>query len=418
VTRVPELVPIRYGRMLASPFTFYRGAAGIMAADLAGTPASGLDVQLCGDAHLSNFGIFAAPDRRLVFDLNDFDETLRGPWEWDVKRLVASLEIAARDRGLKRRDRRAVVASSARAYRGAMREFAGMRTLDVWYARLDVDDALRDLGGAVRASDVRAARRTAARARAKDSTRAMAKLTERVNDSTRIVSAPPLVVPIAELVPTDDTRDIEAQIMALLARYQRTLAPEHRHLVAGYRYVDMAHKVVGVGSVGTRAWIILLEGRDGHDPLVLQAKEAQASVLERHLPASPYENHGERVVRGQRFMQSASDILLGWERVVGLDGEVRDFYLRQLWDGKGSAVVEAMDARRLNLYGRFCAWTLARAHARSGDRVAIAAYLGAGPAFDDALVRFAEAYAEQNDSDYRALRGAVSDGRIPVATDR
>jgi uncharacterized protein (DUF2252 family) len=413
-TRVPELVPIRYGRMLVSPFTFYRGAAALMAGDLAGTPVSGLTVQLCGDAHLSNFGVYAAPDRRLVFDLNDFDETLEGPWEWDVKRLAASLEIAGRDRGFRRRERRAVVAAATRAYREAMRRFATMRTLDVWYARLDIEDVMAKQSRAIRPADIRATRRNVAAAKGKNSLRAVAKLTRRVNGTVRIVSAPPLVVPIGELLPDADARDVEAEVRGLLARYQRSLSPDRRHLVGSYRFVDMARKVVGVGSVGTRAWIVLLEGRDGADPLVLQAKEAEASVLERHLGPSRYKNHGERVVRGQRFMQAASDIFLGWERVTGLDGEVRDFYVRQLWDGKGSAVVEAMDPVRLSTYGQLCGWTLARAHARSGDRVAIAGYLGGGTAFDTAVAAFADAYADQNERDYRALQAAGTDGRITV----
>jgi hypothetical protein len=413
-TRVPELVPIRYGRMLVSPFTFYRGAAALMAGDLAATPTSGITVQLCGDAHLSNFGVYAAPDRRLVFDLNDFDETLPGPWEWDVKRLAASLEIAGRDRGFNRSERGGVVAAATRAYRDAMRDFAAMGNLEVWYARMDVDDAIERLSGVVRARDARDARRMSAKAKGKTSLRAISKLTQRVNGSVRIVSAPPLIVPIGELLPEGDARDVETEVRALLRRYQRSLSPDRRRLVDTYRFVDMARKVVGVGSVGTRAWIILLEGRDGADPLILQAKEAEASVLERHLGPSDARNHGERVVQGQRLMQAASDIFLGWERVTGLDGEVRDFYVRQLWDGKGSAVVEAMDPTRLSTYGRLCGWTLARAHARSGDRVAIAGYLGSGTAFDTAAAAFADAYADQNERDYRALQAAVTDGRITV----
>jgi hypothetical protein len=413
-TRVPELVPIRYGRMLVSPFTFYRGAAALMAGDLAATPTSGITVQLCGDAHLSNFGVYAAPDRRLVFDLNDFDETLPGPWEWDVKRLAASLEIAGRDRGFNRRERGGVVAAATRAYRDAMRDFAAMGNLEVWYARLDVDDAIERLSGTVRARDARDARRMSAKAKGKTSLRAISKLTQRVNGSVRIVSAPPLIVPIGELLPEGDARDVETEVRALLRRYQRSLSPDRRRLVDTYRFVDMARKVVGVGSVGTRAWIILLEGRDGADPLILQAKEAEASVLERHLGPSDARNHGERVVQGQRLMQAASDIFLGWERVTGLDHEVRDFYVRQLWDGKGSAVVEAMDPTRLSTYGRLCGWTLARAHARSGDRVAISGYLGSGTAFDTAAAAFADAYADQNERDYRALQAAVTDGRITV----
>jgi len=411
-TRVPELVPIRYGRMLVSAFTFYRGAAALMAGDLATSPVSGLQCQLCGDAHLSNFGVFSAPDRRLVFDLNDFDETLPGPFEWDVKRLAASLEVAGRDRGFKHRDRRAVVLACVSQYREAMRIFAGQGHLAVWYARLDVDDFIARYGGLVRARDIRSARRNLEKARSKDSSRALAKLTERVNGHVRIISTPPLVVPLGEMLPDREANEIEEGVRELLAGYQRTLAQDRRHLVSEYRFVDMAHKVVGVGSVGARAWIMLLEGRDAGDPLVLQAKEAGASVLERHLKASRYKNCGERVVQGQRFMQAASDIFLGWERVVGMDGKTRDFYVRQLWDGKGSAVIEEMDPARMGVYARMCGWTLARAHARSGDRVAIASYLGVKPTFDRAVADFADAYAEQNDLDYRALQAAVTDGRI------
>jgi uncharacterized protein (DUF2252 family) len=411
-TRVPELVPIRYGRMLVSPFTFYRGAAALMAADLAATPRSGIEAQLCGDAHLSNFGVYSAPDRRLVFDLNDFDETLPGPWEWDVKRLAASLEVAGRDRGFKRRERRDVVVTTVAEYRQAMRAFSVMRNLDVWYARVDVDRFLEEMSSTARASDVRAARRNLEKARAKDSVRALAKLTERVNGSVRIVNAPPLIVPIEDMLPDDTARDVREEMRGLLRSYQRTLRPEVRRLASTYRYVDMAHKVVGVGSVGNRAWMVLLEGRDESDPLVLQAKEAGPSALESHLKASRYRNHGERVVQGQRLMQAASDMFLGWQRVHGLDGRERDFYIRQLWDGKGSVVVENMDPVRLTMYGRLCGWTLARAHARSGDRVAIAGYLGSGPVFENAIADFSETYADQNEVDYAALRKAVADGRI------
>ena len=416
-TRVPELVPIRYGRMLVSPFSFYRGAAAIMAGDLAHTPTSGIDVQLCGDAHLSNFGVFSAPDRRLVFDLNDFDETLPGPWEWDVKRLVASVEIAGRDRGFKRRERRGAVIATTRSYREAMRSFAAMSNLDVWYARADVEDLLAELAKSARAADLRNARRGLAKARSKDSLRAVAKLTERVNGSVRIASAPPLVVPVAEMLPAARAEEVEAEIRKVLTAYRRTLGPEVRRLAATYRYVDMAHKVVGVGSVGNRAWIVLLEGRDAGDPLVLQAKEARASVLERHLAPSRFRNHAERVVQGQRLMQAAGDIFLGWHRATGLDGESRDFYVRQLWDGKASAEIGRMEPASLLLYGQLCGWTLARAHARSGDRVAIAGYLGGATHFDEAMAGFAAAYADQNERDYSALLEAVRAGRIAVLED-
>ena len=407
--RVPELVPIRYGRMLASPFTFFRGAAAIMAADLARSPRSGIVAQLCGDAHLSNFGVFAAPDRRLVFDLNDFDETHEGPWEWDVKRLAASIEIGGRDRGFTPRQRRTAVLAAVRRYREAIARFAAMRNLDVWYARMDFDDVLDE---AERSVSVKGARRAAAKARKKDSSRALARLTEMVDGRHRIISAPPLIERVDDLLPEVDARELEERMQALLDTYAASLPDDLRRLVSSYRFVDMARKVVGVGSVGTRAWIILLEGRDGADPLVLQAKEAEASVLEEHVGESTYANHGERVVRGQRLMQAASDILLGWVHTTGIDGRPRDFYVRQLWDGKGSADVTTMSPERLAQYGELCGWALARAHARSGDRIAIAAYLGSGDAFDRALADFAELYAEQNDADYSALEQAVSDGRL------
>src|SRR4051794_7863828 len=413
-TRVPELVPVRYGRMLVSPFTFYRGAAALMAQDLAGTPTSGINVQLCGDAHLSNFGVFHGPDRRLLFDLNDFDETHEGPWEWDVKRLAASMEIAARDRGFKRRERRAIVLATVQQYREAMRAFATMSNLDVWYARMDIEQQIEDMATEADARAVRGARRATEKARRKDSSRALARLTETVGGRTRFLSMPPVLVPISELLPEDDVRDVEAEMLALIARYKKTLSPDRRRLMSTYRFVDMARKVVGVGSVGTRAWVILLEGRDGGDPLVLQAKEAGHSVLEPHLKRSRYRNMGERVVQGQRFMQAASDIFLGWDRVIGIDGESRDFYVRQLWDGKGSVEIETMRPSGLAIYGRMCGWTLARSHARSGDRVAIAAYLGSGPVFDEAIAVFSEVYADQNDRDYAELRAAVADGRIPA----
>jgi uncharacterized protein (DUF2252 family) len=411
---VPELVPIRYGRMLVSPFAFYRGAAMIMASDLAHTPNSGLEVQLCGDAHLSNFGVFHAPDRRLLFDLNDFDETHEGPWEWDVKRLAVSMEIAARDRGFRRRERRAVVLRTVQQYREAMRAFATMSNLDVWYARMDVESLFDGMAAEADAGAVRTARKATEKARRKDSVRALAKLTETVDGRVRFLSMPPVVVPISELLGADSARDVEAEMLALINRYKKTLSPDRRRLMSSYRFVDMARKVVGVGSVGTRAWIILLEGRDGGDPLVLQAKEAGRSVLEPYLQRSRYRNMGERVVQGQRFMQAASDIFLGWDRVIGIDGESRDFYVRQLWDGKGSAEVETMKPAGMAIYGYMCGWTLARAHARSGDRFAIASYLGSGPVFDEAIAVFSEVYADQNDRDYAELRAGVADGSIPT----
>ena len=415
-SRVQELVPIRYGRMLVSPFTFYRGAAAIMASDLSNTPRSGLRAQVCGDAHISNFGVFAAPDRKLIFDVNDFDETLPGPWEWDVKRMAASVEIACRQRDLKPGKRRAAVTAAVREYRMAMRRFAGQGNLEVWYARLDEDDLVKRFESDVKEGDVEDLRRAARKARGKDSLRALSKLTHEVDGELRVLSAPPLLVPIEELLPEGDAQDQVGSLQALIRTYRATLPADRRHLLETYRYVDLARKVVGVGSVGTRAWVVLLVGRDGQDPLVLQAKEAQASVLEPYVGASVYANHGERVVAGQRLMQAASDIFLGWEHLTGFDGVERDFYLRQLWDGKFSADVDNMPYERLVAYVKACGWTLARTHARSGDRVAIASYLGSGDTFDEAIATFSEAYADQNLLDHRALLDAVDNGKVVART--
>jgi uncharacterized protein (DUF2252 family) len=414
--RVPQLVPIRHGRMSASPFTFYRGAAAVMAADLATTPTSGLRVQACGDAHLSNFGAFAAPDRRLVFDCNDFDETLPGPWEWDVKRLAASFALAGRDRGFRRKDRSAALLASVRSYREAMREFAGQGDLAVWYARLDVEEQM----GLVEEADpgsVKRFERGIAKARGKDSVRAMERLTEVVDGEIRIVSQPPLIVPVEELAPAAEAAQIEATLRDVLASYRATLPGDRQHLFDGYRFRHMAHKVVGVGSVGTRAWVILLTGRDDQDPLFLQAKEADASVLEPYAGPSLFRNHGRRVVEGQRLMQAAGDIFLGWCMAVGLDGRDRDFYVRQLWDWKRSVEVESLSPPGLEAYANVCGWTLARAHARSGDRVAIGAYLGSGEGFDKAVCAFAESYADQSERDHEALLAAIASGRIESTPD-
>jgi uncharacterized protein (DUF2252 family) len=415
-TRVPELVPIRYGRMLVSPFTFYRGAAALMAADLADAPRTGLDVQLCGDAHLSNFGAFAAPDRRLIFGVNDFDETLPGPFEWDVKRLVASFAVAGRDRGFSRKQRMRVNRAVARSYREAMRDFAQMRALDLWYARLDVEDVASRWGSQASAKQLKRFDRNVAKARTKDSMRAFDRLTRLVDGEPRIVSDPPLIVPIDELVSPDRLDALEDGLRGVIRSYRRSLTGDRRHLLERFRYVHVARKVVGVGSVGTRAWIVLLLGNDNSDPLFLQIKEAQASVLEPYLGKSAHANHGQRVVEGQRLMQSASDIMLGWIRTDGIDGVRRDFYIRQLWDGKGSAIVEAMDPSALTMYGQICGWTLARAHSRSGDPAAVASYLGSGDSFDRAMASFAETYADQNEADYAALRRAVDAGTIAVET--
>ncbi len=415
-TRAPELVPIRYGRMLVSPFAFFRGAALVMASDLASTPVSGLKVQACGDAHLSNFGVFASPERHLIFDVNDFDETLPGPWEWDVKRLAASLAIAGRDRGFSAAERRTVVMAATEVYRSAMRGFASMGTMDVWYAHLDVDDVMARFGSQLSATSRKRTQEELTKARTRDSLQAFNKLTTLVDGQRRIVSDPPLIVPVEELLSEGDTTKFMASIKGLLRAYRRTLSSERKVLLDRFDLLQMAHKVVGVGSVGTRAWILLMEGRDDGQPLFLQAKEAQASVLEQFVGKSEFSNCGQRVVVGQRLMQAASDVFLGWERVLGLDGQVRDFYVRQLRDWKGSADITVMMPAGMAAYGRLCGWTLARSHARSGSRVAIAAYLGAGPTFDEAVATFAETYADQNERDYNQLRQAVADGKITAET--
>jgi uncharacterized protein (DUF2252 family) len=415
-TRLPELVPIRYGRMLTSPFAFYRGAAYIMASDLSHTPRSGLHTQLCGDAHLSNFGVFNAPDRRPIFSINDFDETLPGPFEWDVKRLFASFTVACRALGFGETQRRAAVLAGARSYRETMREFGSMGTMDVWYSRLEMQTMLERWGAAAGKKRVEKAEQTLAKARTKDSLKAFGKLTEIVDGRRRIVGDPPLVVPIEDLLPQEAHERLTETFRALLRSYRRSLSRDRRRLLERFDYHHAARKVVGVGSVGTRAWIFLLTGRDEDDPLFLQAKEAQPSVLEPFLGKSEFENHGERVVEGQRMMQAASDVLLGWDHVVGIDGVERDFYIRQLWDAKGSADVEGMDPKGLAIYAEICGWTLARAHARSGDAIAIGAYLGTSDAFDRAMASFAEIYADQNERDFVALRDAVASGRVVAQT--
>ncbi len=415
LTRVAELVPIRYGRMSESAFAFFRGAALIMAADLAPTPRSGFQTQICGDAHLSNFGVFGTPERRLVFDVNDFDETSTGPWKWDVKRLAASIAVAGRERGFSTKERAAAILAAVGLYRTAMKDFAGMRKLDVWYAHLDVERLLDERGSALGRSEVKQTKAELAKARTRDSLRALSKLTTMVDGEPRIISDPPLIVPIDELASDIDPRDLFAWLQAAVADYRETLAPERRVLLEQYRLVQFARKVVGVGSVGTRAWIALSLGRDTGDPLFLQIKEAGASVLEPYVGPSGFENHAERVVVGQRMMQAASDIFLGWKRVESPEGRT-DFYVRQLHDWKGSADVDQMGPQSLSRYAQLCGWTLARAHARCGDPIAIAAYLGSGAAFDEALARFAEGYADQNQRDYAALASAIASGRIEAAT--
>jgi uncharacterized protein (DUF2252 family) len=411
-TRVTELVPIRYGRMLVSPFTFYRGAAALMASDLANSPRTGLHTQLCGDAHLSNFGAFAAPDRRTVFGVNDLDETLPGPFEWDVKRLVASFAVAGRDRGFSPKERAACNLTLAKSYRESMREVSTMGNLDLWYSRIDVDELVNQFEQMKpTAAQRKRAEKNLEHARTKDSLKAFGKLTTIVDGQRRIVADPPLIVRVDELA-GPDTDSVEDYLANLIRSYRRTLSGDRRRLVERFRYIDAARKVVGVGSVGTRAWIVLLVGRDNDDPLFLQAKEAEASVLEPYLGKSSYVNHGQRVVEGQRLMQPASDIMLGWIRTPGLDGVTRDFYVRQLWDSKGSALVDAMEPNVLKFYARLCGSALANAHARSGDAIAIASYLGTSDAFDKAMATFAETYADQNERDYDALKQAVESGRV------
>ena len=415
-TRGPELVPIRYGRMLLSPFTFFRGAAAIMAADLARTSNCGLTVQLCGDAHLSNYGVFASPERRLVFDINDFDETYPGPWEFDLKRLAASLVVAARENGFGRKDRAAVVSATVSKYREAMSLFATQRHLDVWYAHADVDELMPFLKNQISRADLKRLSGVEAKARTRDSAHAFRKMTTVVDGRRLIAADAPLIVPLRDLLPGADSARLEAESQKIIAGYAASLAADRRHLVGGFQFVDVARKVVGVGSVGTQCWIVLLSGRDQDDPLLLQVKEAPPSVLAPHLaaPAQPaWGSEGERVVSGQRLMQAASDIFLGWYTFAGVDG-TRDFYVRQLRDWKGSAVVETMAPKAMRAYGTACGWTLARAHARTGDRIAIGAYLKNGAAFDRVLGEFAERYADLNERDYQALVAAAKSGRIKV----
>jgi uncharacterized protein (DUF2252 family) len=454
LSREPDLVPVRHGRMVVSPFTFYRGAAKIMAADLAGTPVAGLGAQLCGDAHLSNFGAFASPERKLLFDLNDFDETLPGPFEWDVKRMAASFTIAARNNGFAAAEAAAVTAAAVAAYREAMGQFAQMRTMDIWYAHLDEEELRAGIRGVVATAGrgqkaaakagragkgekagkkpgkaarkqqqaargeqklaklaARRAEKMLAKAHTRDSLQALSKLGELADGGYRIVSQPPIVVPARDLAATYGLapEQVVPALREQFRAYRATLQPDRRHLLERFEFVDAARKVVGVGSVGTRAFIVLLQGRDQHDPLFLQIKEATASVLEAYLPRSRYRQHGQRVVEGQRMIQAASDIYLGWTK--GLDTS-RHFYWRQLRDMKASALIEAMTPLGLTFYARICGWTLARAHARSGDPIAIAAYLGPSDAFDTAITSFSRAYADQNEHDYEQFAKAIHTGRL------
>ena len=414
-SRVAGLVPVRYGRMMESPFAYYRGAALPMASDLATTPVSGLTVQACGDAHLSNFGVFGSPERRLLFDINDFDETLPGPWEWDVKRLAASLEVAGRENGFPGKQRQRIVLAAVARYREAMREFAAMANLGVWYARADIEELREQFSGALTPRQRRRVDRGMARARTRDSMQELSKLTEMRNGSPWIIADPPLIVPIGDLVTGEDGRAvIEQRLQRLLAAYKRTLTTDRKALLDQFAIADVARKVVGVGSVGTRCWIVLMLGRDASDPLFLQVKEAEESVLAAFSGASTYPNAGQRVVAGQRLMQAYSDIFLGWQRnAAGLDdNQPHDFYVRQLRDWKFSLDTSVMIPRGMRQYAALCGWTLARAHARSGDRIAIAAYLGSADVFDHAVAEFAAAYADQNERDYANLVAAVRSGRL------
>jgi len=414
-SRVPELVPIRYGRMLVSPFAFYRGAAYVMASDLAGLPRTGLQVQLCGDAHLSNFGAYAAPDRRLVFSVNDFDETLPGPFEWDLKRLVASFAVAGRDRGFTAKQRQAINRTVTRSYRVAIKEFAGMDTLDEWYARIEVDQIVEALRRQGTKKQLKQLDSEVAKAESRTSLKALSKLTHLVDGEPRIVSEPPTIVPVSELAQRGEPKAANDFLQRLFRSYRETLPGDRRRLLERFRYADAARKVVGVGSVGTRAWIVLLLGRES-DPIFLQAKEAQASVLEPFLGKSSFASHGQRVVEGQQLTQAAGDIMLGWLRTAGADGVERDYYVRQLWDSKGSADVAVMDSKTMAMYAQVCGWALAKGHTRSGDAIAIDSYLGSSDALDRALAAFAEAYADQNQKDYKALQDAVASGRVVAET--
>jgi uncharacterized protein (DUF2252 family) len=417
-SRVPDLVPIRYGRMLVSPFSYFRGAALPLASDLSFTPVTGLTVQACGDAHLSNFGLFGTPERRLVFDINDFDETQPGPWEWDVKRLAASIEIASRENGFSQQQRRKTVLAAVRSYREAMRAFAGMSSLNVCYSGLDVDQIRAELKGGSQTRIRKTMDQGIARARAKDNMHAVAKLTTVVDGRPQILADPPLIVPVGELAAgQDDPAGLEPMICGLLAAYRRTLNEDSAELLARYQLIDVARKVVGVGSVGTRCWIVLMLGADPSDPLFLQVKEAERSVLSDYADCGEYACQGERVVGGQRRMQAASDIFLGWVRLEeGIDGRPHDYYVRQLQDWKLSADIQSMPPGWLQQYVRYCGWTLARAHARTGDRFAIAGYLGSAAVFDEAIAAFAACYADQNERDHAELGRAAKSGRVSAKT--
>ena len=413
--RVQDLVPVRHERMGVSAFTFYRGAALVMASDLSSLPTTGIEVQACGDAHISNFGLYLSPERRTVFDINDFDETCRGPWEWDVARLAVSVEICGRDRGFTKKQRRKAVLAAVRGYRESMREFASKGTMEVWYAHFDADNFLARFGDELGASERKNASKTLNKSKYKDSVRAVGKFTEVVDGKLRIVSDPPLIVPLRNLaeraigqVSESGEPEMAKIVSMVLRKYEKTLAPERAALVRQYHGVDMAHKVVGVGSVGLQAWIVVMEGATPDDVLVLQIKEATDSVLERFVGKAAQPNHGQRVVEGQHAMQTVSDALLGWTRLPTPKGTHRDFYVRQLWDGKGSTDLNRISAKGLTHLAKACGWTLAHAHARTGDRFAIASYLGKSDVFDEALYTFAQAYATQNEQDYEAFVAATA----------
>jgi uncharacterized protein (DUF2252 family) len=415
-TRLPELVAIRHGRMLVSPLAFFRGAAIVMAADLGSMPSAGIRTQVCGDAHLSNFGAYASPERRMTFDVNDFDETLPGPWEWDVKRLVASLAVAGRNNGFTLVQRRSIVMAAVAEYRTAMSAFGEMPTIDVWYSHVDVDELLLQVKPEMSASEYKQLTKDLSKARSRDSARVISKLTRSVNGKPRFVSEPPVTVPVFDLFPKREAEQIQRSLLGVVSGYRSTLPNERQHLLDGYRFVELARKVVGVGSVGIGAWILLFLGRDDSDPLVLQAKEAEESVLEAFAGSSEYPDHGQRVVSGQRLMQAVSDIFLGWQRIQEPDGKEHHYYVRQFRDWKWSPDVTTLSASAMKIWGRLCAWTLAHGHARSGDCIAIAAYLGQGDTFDRAMASFAEAYADQNEGDYMVFRKAVKAGRIKAVT--
>ena len=411
--RIQDLVPIRYGRMAVSSFAFYRGAAAVMAKDLADSPTSGIIVQACGDAHISNFGGFASPDRKIVFGLNDFDETLPAPWEWDIKRMAASAEIAAREVGAGSKAANRIVLAGVETYRQAIRRMAESSFIDVWYGRIELDFLLDRLAGEAKNVDKQAELdRITAKATKKTSMRALKKLTQEVDGQLRFINTPPLITPVEDLVAPDEVENTESYVLALIQKYTESLNDDRKHLLQHFKYVHMARKVVGVGSVGTRDWVVLFMSRRRGDPLILQVKEAENSVLAPFAGASQYRLQGRRVVEGQRLTQAATDLLLGWLRAKGVDGLDHDFYIRQLWDWKFSADIAGMDEQRLEAYSRACGGALALAHARSGDRASIASYLGKGDAFDKAIGQFATTYADQNEVDYQQFLADISAGKI------